>query len=578
MKKWFNSLPLRNLVITFLVAYGIVPLAIGAFLSVRQQSEVLNNQLRVNLAHSVESQSAQLATRVESAERRLQQLGGSLLAIPEEGVTEEGRKAWVDDLLRDFVFRNRDLLDTRVLFVSQQREFAATQVAPEVVEDVQRALREALAAGRPVTRYVELGLSGPPAVAVTQIKTSPSDGSVSLVLGALVELPIRSEGEATAFLINRQGEVLWAQEQNDALLGGLRSSTLLRDFMDHPAILVAEYDAGTPERSRPMIAQVSPVGNTGLGVVVQQPKAVAFGAARRVAQTTVVAAALMIFIALAAAVGASQLVSAPIKEMARASGEIAAGNLGQRVPIAAVSRELCNLAMSFNSMSAQLETHVEDLRQAADANRELFLGSVRALLAAVEAKEPYTRGHSERVAELSRTIAIRAGLEDEIVEKIGVAGLLHDVGKIGIEDHILNKGDTLTPEEFERMKLHTVIGAEIMSSIEQLSYSVEVVRSHHERWNGKGYPDGLARTAIPLMARVVAVADSFDAMTTQRVYQEAMSAEQAKLFIRARAGDSFDPDVVKAFLKAYDAGDVRSAEEASEFRSAVLPMTVGQPT
>ena len=346
--------------------------------------------------------------------------------------------------------------------------------------------------------------------------------------------------------------------------------------MEHPAILVAEYDAGNDVRSRPMIAQVSPVGDTGLGVVVQQPEAIAFGAARRVAQTTVVAALLMIALALAFAVGASQLVSAPIKEMARASGQIAAGKLGERVPDTVLSRELCDLVESFNSMGSQLEAHVEDLRRAVKLNHELFLGSVRALLAAVEAKEPYTRGHSERVAEFSRAIARRQGLGEEMGEQIWVAGLLHDVGKIGIEDRILNKGDILTPEEFERMKQHTVIGAEIMSSIEQLSYSVEVVRSHHERWNGDGYPDGLVATEIPKMARVITVADSFDAMTTQRVYQEAMSEEEAMLFIRAEANGRFDPDVVAAFLEAYENGEVRRPSEVPLAEKAEQPMTVGQ--
>ena len=146
--------------------------------------------------------------------------------------------------------------------------------------------------------------------------------------------------------------------------------------------------------------------------------------------------------------------------------------------------------------------------------------------------------------------------EDTALDRLWVSGLLHDIGKIGIEDSILCKGDVLTAQEFDRIKMKTTIGAEIMSKIELLHYSVEVLRYHHERWNGDGYPEGLSGGNIPLPARIVGVADSFDAMTTQRVYQDPMSGKQACAWIASEGGHSFDPAVTKAFVAAFECGEI----------------------
>ena len=135
-------------------------------------------------------------------------------------------------------------------------------------------------------------------------------------------------------------------------------------------------------------------------------------------------------------------------------------------------------------------------------------------------------------------------------------GPAHDIGKIGIEDGILRKGDVLTAQEFDRIKMHTTIGAEIMSKIELPYYSVEVLHYHHERWNGVGYLEGLAGESIPLPARIVGVAYSFDAMTTRRVYQGPMSGKQACDWIVSEGGGSFDPAVMEAFVAAFESGEI----------------------
>ena len=207
-------------------------------------------------------------------------------------------------------------------------------------------------------------------------------------------------------------------------------------------------------------------------------------------------------------------------------------------------------------MSGRLEAMVKRLKEAAATNHELFLGSIRTLMAAVEAKKPYMRGYSERVAAFSRSIGGHMDLDETALDRRWVSGLLHDIGKIGIEDGILRKGDVLTAQEFDRIKMHTTIGAEIMSKIELLHYSVEVLRYHHECWDGIGYPEGLAGENIPLPARIVGVVDSFDAMTTQRVYQDPMSGKQACDRIASEGGGSFDPAVTEAFVAAFESDEI----------------------
>ena len=575
VRNWFRRQSLRSLLVAFLVVYGVLPLSLGALLSVRQNGELLDTQQRVNLAYWVESLSEDFAAELDSAGQRLDQLGAGLALIPTVGLAAATQVTWRDGYLKDFLIRNPDLLDVRVMFVAEQREFAATQVEPEISVLARDAMQEAVLEAAAANRFVLLPGEESPAAIVTRVVTDPNSGAVVLALGALIELPFRSAGEATVVLVDSTGDVLWAEDASEASLRGLRASRLLEDFVNHPTVFVAEYTAETGRSSQAMIAQVSPVGESGWGIVVQQPKAVAFGAARRVGQATLLASLLMVVLALIFAVGASQFVSAPIRRMAAASRELAAGNLGVQAPSPSLGRELGDLADSFNAMSGQLESYVDRLQKAAEQNHQLFLGSVRALLAAVEAKEPYTRGHSERVAGYSRILGEELGLSKEELDRLWVSGLLHDVGKIGIEDRILNKGDTLTVVEFDRMKDHTTIGAEIMSSIDHLSYSIPVVRSHHERVNGQGYPDGLRGEAIPFTARIVAVADSFDAMTTQRVYQDPMSGLQAADLIRSEAGQGFDADVVDAFSSAFDGGLINAAATAPLDEEMATPVKAG---
>jgi len=208
-------------------------------------------------------------------------------------------------------------------------------------------------------------------------------------------------------------------------------------------------------------------------------------------------------------------------------------------------------AKLFNSVANSCAVFVENGELFRDL-KELFIGSLRALTNAVDAKDRYTRGHSERVAFISRWIAEQISQREELSEdqihKIYLAGLLHDIGKVGINEAVLNKKGRLTRWEVEHIRKHPLIGASILREIRQMQDIVPGVLSHHERVDGKGYPHGLSGEQIPLMGRILGLADSFDAMTSKRIYREAMSVEEAMAEIEQGLGQQFDEKVGRIFL------------------------------
>ncbi len=201
----------------------------------------------------------------------------------------------------------------------------------------------------------------------------------------------------------------------------------------------------------------------------------------------------------------------------------------------------------LNSIANESAIYLENARLYEDVHG-LMMGLLHSLTSAVDAKDAYTCGHSERVALLSRHLAARAGLGDHEVDRVYMAGLLHDVGKIGVPESVLQKTGKLTPEEFEQMKQHPLIGARILHDIKQVEDIIPGVMHHHERYDGKGYPAGLSGEGIPLMGRIICLADCFDAMTSNRTYRQALPLEVALNEIRRCSGTQFDPRLTEAFL------------------------------
>lgn len=213
---------------------------------------------------------------------------------------------------------------------------------------------------------------------------------------------------------------------------------------------------------------------------------------------------------------------------------------------------------ALQSAQAQLMRYADDLHVAFQAERQrrqeiqrAYLETIRMLAAAVEARDEYTGGHLERVTRYALAIARNLGWTGERLNEAEMGAILHDIGKIGIRDSILRKNGALTSEEWDHMKTHPIIGAQILRGISFLGPIVPYVRHHHERFDGSGYPDRLAGEAIPIGGRLIAVADTFDAMTSTRPYRQALTPDVALGELRTASGSQLDPAVVEAFVQAY---------------------------
>ena len=296
--------------------------------------------------------------------------------------------------------------------------------------------------------------------------------------------------------------------------------------------------------------------NSRLGVIAIQDESAALASISDMRRQTIWISMVAGLLTLVIGFFFAKKLTQPVQELAIGAHRIASGDFSQRIDVRSRT-ELGHLGDSFNLMTDQLEAYIKDLQRSADENRELFLGTVKGLAAAIDGKDPYTRGHSERVSRISVAIAQRLGLPDDECEKIRISALLHDVGKIAIDDSILKKPSALTDEEYTIMKEHPQKGFKIMSQIKAMKDFLPGMYMHHEMVDGQGYPQGLKGDEIPLMGKIVAVADTFDAMTTDRPYQLAMKFEDAIARIQSFVGTRYDPGVVSAFVEACEDGQIR---------------------
>ena len=291
------------------------------------------------------------------------------------------------------------------------------------------------------------------------------------------------------------------------------------------------------------------------GVITMQDERKALASVGEMRNQTWMISLAFAFAALVLGSLAAKTLASPILKLSAAAEKIASGDLSTRVETRNIT-EIGTLGESFNTMSDKLEEHIARLARAAEENRELFVGTVKALAAAIDGKDKYTRGHSERVARISVAIGKQMGLPEDELETLRISALLHDVGKIAIDDNILKKPAALTDEEFEIMKTHPQKGYKIMSQIPAMKEFLPGMYMHHEMVNGKGYPQGLTDKEIPLQAKIVSVADTFDAMTIDRPYQKGMLLPDALERIKSFVGTRYDGAVVSALIRGCEAGEI----------------------
>ena len=214
---------------------------------------------------------------------------------------------------------------------------------------------------------------------------------------------------------------------------------------------------------------------------------------------------------------------------------------------------MCELGKRLRDTGSLLVSHLEKKNKQLS---EAYLDTVHALVSALEAKDTYTCGHTSRVTVVAKAIAGKMNLVEDDLFAIEIGALLHDLGKIGVPDAVLHKAGPLEKDEYSLIKEHPKKGEIILKNVEYLKRSIPSVLSHHERYDGKGYPEGTAGAGIPLFGRIVAVADSFDAMISDRPYRGHMEVASAVSEVKAQAGTQFDREVVKAFLGLYESGDL----------------------
>ena len=431
--------------------------------------------------------------------------------------------------------------------------FAGPATLPMAVEF---EFRRAFESARDGAFYSGDPFDAPPigAVSVLAEPVSDEDGLIGVVEALVSWQPIRREfndearRDVRATLVDRNGRVLFPLTRSGP---GRSSSSLVADFERFPGrVTRSETQPG-----RSVLASIAPVGRPEWGVLLERDLDAAFASVDGMIKDTLIWSAAALAGALLLGLLSARRLSRPITQLARSTRAVSEGQYGANVEVAGTA-ELADLSENFNRMSESIRDAIENLKRAARENHELFINSIRALAAAIDAKDPYTRGHSERVARYSSLVAREMGLSSEDVRRVRLSALLHDVGKIGIDDRILRKPTALTEEEFEIMKSHPVKGAAIMEAIPQLKDVIPGMKHHHERWEGGGYPEGLSGEGIPLQARIVSVADTFDAMTTTRPYQRAMDIRFVFQRLRDLAGNRFDPSVVDALIRSYDKGEL----------------------
>ncbi len=495
-------------------------------------------------------------------------------------------------LLENFVSSSNDIAYATLLN-AEAKGLSAGRIEPDAF--LQRELERGYGAARQGRIYSGQPLmvgSGKSARTVMLVSTPIMYGGRFLgMIGSVVDQQylIRRLQEVSRtglmpYVVDSQGRLVAAATPEYATGQDMSKFDIVRSFVDEgsKAQLAAtrEFTVHDGKNHTDMLGTYSPVTSLDWAVVVQKPRADAYRDIYDMQRTGRLLAWLAVFVSVGLSIFSARRITSPLEILAKASHAIARGDFSQRVHLK-TRTEIGELAATFNTMSEELQQFVEDLKRAAEENKALFMGSIQMLAGAVDEKDPYTRGHSDRVTKYSLMIAREMGLDPGFLEILRVSAQLHDVGKIGIEDRILKKPGALTPEEFEIMKTHTTKGANILRPVTQLREMLPGIELHHEALNGRGYPYGLKGDDIPLLPRVIAVADTFDALTTNRPYQKAHDPIDALRIIQNLSGQRLDPKAVAALVAVFQRGEIRIPKELTQPMPAFetpLPLPSVPPT
>jgi putative nucleotidyltransferase with HDIG domain len=531
---------------------------------------VQQTELTRSLAQEVQFFESNLTQQLIS-QRQILALTGLI-----DNVTDPVAEPKVTRLLENFVDSNRNTFIYLTAVGRDGKGTSASQGNFRAEQDpfVDKALQRAFVSSMQSVKFrsdpLALAPDNRPAFVIAVPLTDPQNNFTGM-LAAVVSLdPIlrrlqdASVRGRTVFVVDHFGHIVAHPETKHFVPGEdlTDKSHLVRQIKDLPRELrtteTVRFTEKDKKRDVEMVGTYSTFPEVNWAVIAQRSVAEARADAgvTELNRQALAFVSVVVLIALLFGYFFAVGISGPIRGLAASTRAISRGEFHQRTPVRGAA-EISELAENFNLMASDIEEYIERLKEAAEENRELFIGSIRMLAAAIDEKDPYTRGHSGRVAKYSTIIAQELKLSAEELDKLKISALLHDVGKIGVDDRVLKKPGSLTPEEFEIMKTHTTKGANIMRPVSQLKDMLPGIELHHEHLDGRGYPYGLSGPQIPLMARIIAVADTLDAMTTNRPYQSAMDIDYALGRIKALTGSKFDQSVVTALETAVKAGKLR---------------------
>jgi putative nucleotidyltransferase with HDIG domain len=567
-----SRIPIIYAILVVLIAVGVVPLYFYATKVVETNRErlqrnekMLQNRVSSDLAEAIAQRERDIRSELSDLAYSVQaSTGGDLSGARVKSPAIQG-------LLQNSIGTADSNVPYARLVNMQNLFISVGTIDPDAF--LERELDRGLAAARDHREYngeaITVG-SGKQTRTVMVLSKYVEDGAqqVQGALELVVDLnyivkklkEARDREGLDTFVVDRSGRLVASSNLQYATGQDMKSNELVKSFVEETARLrmtvTEEYTVESGKARVPMLGTYDTVPGLGWAVMAQKPQQEAYIEMIDMQHDAIRFALVAIAFSILIGIWAARRLTTPLHVLTQSSRAIAGGDFSQRVRLHSRT-ELGELAQTFNSMTDDLEKYVEDIKKKAEENHTLFLSSIQMLAGAVDEKDPYTRGHSDRVTRYSVLIAKEMGLAEEEVEKIRISALLHDVGKIGIEDRILKKPGALTPEEFEIMKTHTTKGAAILRPVEMLRDMLPGIELHHESLDGRGYPHGLKGDQLPLMPRVIMVADTFDAMTTNRPYQAAMDPEYVIRIINSLAATKFDPHVVAAMTKVFESGKLR---------------------
>jgi putative nucleotidyltransferase with HDIG domain len=565
-----KRIPILYVILGVLVVLSVVPMYFysAQVQSINRDRLITNERLLQNTL--TQSVADEISQHQESFRMMQANLASAIQVASGNDLSGENVQApELRALLENFVSSSQDL-DYATLLNSEGKGVSAGRIAPDAF--LQRELEQAYAAAQESRAYNGQALvvgSGKSAHTVMLVCTPVTYGNrflgmiASVVdLGFLIRrLQAIDRGGLMPYVVDSEGRLVTSASAEYATGQDMSNLEIVRNFVEQggKAQFVAatrEFVANSGHQKTVMLGTYSPVSNLNWAVVVQKPRNEAYSSVFEMQRTARLLAVFAVVLSIGVGIIAARRITNPLEILTESSHAIARGDFSQRVQLTSRT-EIGELASTFNFMSEEIEHYVLDLKRAAAENRELFMGSIQMLAGAVDEKDPYTRGHSDRVTKYSVMIAKELGQPEEFQEIVRVSAQLHDVGKIGIEDGILKKPGALTTEEFEIMKTHTTKGANILRPVAQLKEMIPGIELHHESLDGRGYPHGYKDEQIPLLARIIAVADTFDALTTNRPYQQAHEPQDALRIIHSLAGKRLDAGAVAALEAIYQRGEIR---------------------